>query len=151
VYHLAFKTRRDKPLLRTDAAKAIVLDTLSAYRKKHGYRLLGYAVMDNHVHAVVATGPTSTIADIVRAWKGYSCRHLQRLLGLTGSIWQDRYADNAIQSLQELRTVLEYIHNNPVKAGIAAKARDYRWSSAQAYETNGSDGSLIDKQFVAGS
>ena len=148
VYHLAFKTVQDQPLLGSDDAKQVVLDTMLAYREKLGYRLLGYTIMDNHVHAVVATDADHTIADIVRHWKGYSCRLLQTLLRRKGSVWKARYADNAIRSSRELLDVLRYVHDNPVKARIVENARRYHWSSAREYA--GDTEAVVDMGFGAG-
>ena len=145
VYHLMLKCENDEFLLDSDNAKQEVLDTIVSYRTKHGYKIAGYCLMGNHVHVVVVTGPRSTPSDIMRAWKGWSSRRLQATLGRKGGIWKDRYSDNIIMSMKELLGVLEYIHNNPVKAGIVSKATDYRWSSAREYADEATDVRIVDK------
>jgi putative transposase len=86
-------------------------------------------------------------SDIVRAWKGWTSRLLQAALNRSGRIWKDRYSDNIIRTTKELWSVIEYIHNNPVKAGLVAKATDYRWSSAREYAEGAPAERLVDKAF----
>ncbi len=47
-----------------------------------------------------------------------------------------RFDDRIIGSRHMLRTVIEYIHNNPVKAGIVERAADHKYSSARNYLLN---------------
>jgi len=133
VYHITFKTRWGQSFLASGAAKEIILQTIGAYGTRLGYHIIGYAIMDTHVHAVIRLGANTTAGKVVRAWKGFSARKFQSLLNRQGSIWQDRYADNHVKSEGELQRVLEYIHNNPVKTGKVRRQTDYAWSSAQAY------------------
>jgi len=48
-------------------------------------------------------------------------------------IWTPRFDDIAIYTGEQFRVKLNYIHNNPVKAGLAVSPEDYRFSSAGAW------------------
>jgi REP element-mobilizing transposase RayT len=48
-------------------------------------------------------------------------------------VWQDGSHPEAIYSDDFARQKIEYIHNNPVKAGLVSKAEDWSYSSARAY------------------
>jgi len=50
----------------------------------------------------------------------------------SGHLWSKRFFDKGIRSEQELLKTIEYIHNNPVKAGLVKEARDYLFSSANS-------------------
>ena len=52
-----------------------------------------------------------------------------------GYLFQDRYKSEAVESDEYLLTVLRYIHQNPVKAGISKNVRSYPWSSYNEYIT----------------
>ena len=45
----------------------------------------------------------------------------------------NRFDDEVIQNVGMLRTKLEYIHNNPVQAGLVASPEEYKYSSARNY------------------
>ena len=55
--------------------------------------------------------------------------------------WMPRFDDEVIQNEAMLLTKLEYIHNNPVKAGLVENSEDYRFSSTRNY--NMADHSVI--------
>ncbi len=57
-----------------------------------------------------------------------------------------RFDDLIIQTESQLKIKMEYIHNNPVKAGLVQKAEDWMYSSAADWLTSGSGLIKIDKE-----
>ena len=53
--------------------------------------------------------------------------------GQKRKFWMDRFDDEVIRNVGMLRTKLEYIHNNPVQAGLAGTPEEYKCSSARNY------------------
>ena len=53
------------------------------------------------------------------------------MLRRTGAFWQSESYDHWVRDDDELLRIIDYIENNPVKAGLAALPEDYRWSSAR--------------------
>jgi REP element-mobilizing transposase RayT len=103
-----------------------------ALRYFHGerYELRGWVVMPNHVHALflVQAVPMSQILD---AWKGYTAKAANRLLGREGQFWQEGYWDTYMRDGEHEQRTVGYLENNPVKAGLAKTAKDWPWSSAR--------------------
>ena len=48
-------------------------------------------------------------------------------------LWMPRFDDEAIRNREMFKTKLDYIHNNPVQAGIVDVPEDYKYSSARSY------------------
>ncbi len=72
----------------------------------------------------------------MRDFKKYIAQRSFPNLGINDNpIWMPRFDRVAINTESVFRTKLEYIHYNPVKAGLVSKAEDWRWSSAKAYNT----------------
>jgi putative transposase len=98
------------------------------------YRLIAWCIMPNHVHVLIE--PTTDLATIVRSWKSYSgrwalARNAELELGVPGrSLWMREYWDRYMRDERHLRQTVEYIHANPVKAGLCSRADGWRWSSA---------------------
>ena len=93
------------------------------------YDLHGYCVMANHVHALLT--PLTRIRNITRAVKGIAAQAGNRLLHRTGErFWQDESFDHWVRTEGEFIRIQKYIENNPVKAGLVAKAENWPWSSA---------------------
>lgn len=95
------------------------------------YRLLGWCVMANHVHAVVQQIAGYRLGDIVASWKGYSVRAINRALGRSGPVWAPDYFDRYVRDETQLFDLLNYVENNPVSAGLVDAALDWSFSSAR--------------------
>jgi putative transposase len=87
------------------------------------YELLGYVVMNDHVHVVVKPATGHDLTAIVQSWKSYTANRLQRAYGRTGRVWQREYLDRVIRDAEELSDRLAYIAGNPGK----------RWPDIERY------------------
>jgi REP element-mobilizing transposase RayT len=94
------------------------------------YRLLEWCVMPNHVHILVHCPEGSRLGDLVKTWKTFSAREINRLLSTQGKFWARDYHDRYIRDEIHLANARAYIRNNPVKAGLCKKPEDWPWSSA---------------------
>jgi hypothetical protein len=66
--------------------------------------------------------------------KGYTARQANQLLQRAGQLfWQTESYDHSVRDLLEGQRIRAYIENNPVKAGLAAHAEEYPWSSANPW------------------
>jgi REP element-mobilizing transposase RayT len=130
-YHIATRTEGGVHAFASDDAKRILVDALDFYRRRGRWRLHAFVVMANHVHLVASeTGVGLSLT--VRDFKKWTWRQLTRGLPET-RLWERRFDDNAIIHPGELVTVIQYIHNNPVRIGLVRRPEDYVWSSAPNY------------------
>jgi len=104
------------------------------------YQLRAYVILANHVHVLLL--PKAPVR-LLQSLKGVTAREANRLLGRTGeSFWQRESYDHWVRDSRELERIVAYIENNPVKAGLVARAEDYRWSSAADDKAPGAETSL---------
>jgi REP element-mobilizing transposase RayT len=95
------------------------------------YLLKSWVVMPNHAHAVVWPMPNYTLSAIVRSWKGYTAREINKLLGRMGQpVWQPEAYDHWIRDDVEHERCCRYVIYNPVKAKLCNTPQEWRWSSA---------------------
>jgi putative transposase len=107
------------------------LDLLRQYAERSYVHLAAYCLMPNHIHLIAVpdteTGLArmlqSTHADYAQAWNKAEAR--------TGHLWQGRYLSCPIER-GHLALAIRYVEMNPVRAGLAAKAWEFGWSSAAA-------------------
>jgi putative DNA methylase len=111
---------------------AIAEAVLAAWRHFHGQRycLHAWIVMPNHVHVLCEPLAGHTIPQIVGVWKSFTALAINRLLGRSGALWMEDYWDRFIRDETHYHRVIAYIHDNPVKAGLASSPEDWPWSSA---------------------
>ncbi len=99
----------------------------------------GYCLMPNHVHLIL----TPSHADGLRAALGEAhrryTRHVNFREGWRGYLWQGRFASCPMDE-RHLLACARYVELNPVRAGLARRARDWRWSSARAHLAGRDDG-----------
>jgi REP element-mobilizing transposase RayT len=95
------------------------------------YDLGPWVVMPNHVHVLVRPTGTHLLDHIVQSWKGFTAREANKLLDRTGqAFWAREYYDHIVRGDIERARLTDYIHDNPVKAGLCARWEDWPWSSA---------------------
>ena len=109
------------------------------------FRLYAFCLMPNHIHLLMETNlePLDMIfRRIGSRYVGWYNRKYERV----GHLFQDRFRSENVETEQYFLTVLRYILQNPMKAGLEEKPGTYRWSSYLAYEKGA--GSITDTQFA---
>ena len=104
------------------------------------YRLLAWVVMPNHVHVLFQPMNNWAVAKIVAAWKKFTARGIcdfrkarnanLRIGANPTPVWYPEYWDPFIRNDRHFQQTVEYIHQNPVKAGLVGRPEDWRWSGA---------------------
>jgi len=123
-------------LLRKPTSAGMVQRSLLTFDSQR-YRLLAWVVMPNHVHVLFGPMEGWTVAKIVAGWKKFTSRKIldegpDRGEGSGGPVWHREYWDRYIRDEKHFRQAVDYIHLNPVKAGLVDRAEMWRWSSAYA-------------------
>ncbi|MBI1886329.1 MAG: transposase [Chloroflexi bacterium] len=114
-----------------DRAKAELLkEVLYQTRVRYGFLLLGFAIMPDHLHAVIVPRLGDTISQVMRFVKGTYARAHNVLYDSSGPFWQPRFYDRAVRDEEALRATITYVEQNPVKAKLAGTPQDYPFSSA---------------------
>jgi putative DNA methylase len=95
------------------------------------YRMLAWVVMPNHIHVPLETMDGWPLGDVVYSWKSWTAKEANKVLQRSGQMWARECFDRYIRDGDHYADVLRYIEENPVKAGLCARAEDWRWSSAR--------------------
>ncbi len=89
------------------------------------YDLYAAVVMNNHAHVILKPILNYTLSRIMKGIKGVSANKINELRGSKGSIWQDESFDRILRDEKEFNEKLEYMFNNPIKAGITEDTWTY--------------------------
>lgn len=84
-------------------------------------------VMPDHAHVVMALLPEQSLPNVMRLIKGRSARAINMMRGRSGSLWQRESFDHILRREEDLFKKMEYVANNPVRAGLVATPEEYRW------------------------
>ena len=94
--------------------------------------LYAYCLMPNHIHLLIKEsqeGIGSVIKRIAISYASYFNHKYQRI----GHLFQDRFKSEPVDDMNYFITLIRYIHQNPVAAGITSNVEDYVWSSWVEY------------------
>jgi putative transposase len=89
-----------------------------------------YVIMPDHFHWLVQPGKDESLDRLVGRLKANSTRALNKLRGSNSKVWQKSFHDHALRREEQLKMFIEYILNNPVRAGLADTFDKYPFSFA---------------------
>ncbi len=90
-------------------------------------------VMPDHVHMIFTpliarqAMEVCSLAEIMDAIKGSSAHKINRALGRKGRVWQAESFDHVLRSSESLDAKIEYLLENPVRAGLVRQWQEYPW------------------------
>ena len=118
---------------------ATYLRMLAYFSRQHACTVHAYCLMPNHVHLLVTPRETQSCALMMKSLGQLYTQHVNRAFDRTGSLWEGRFRSCPVSSDRYALACYRYIELNPVRAGMVARAWDYRWSSYHANAEGKSD------------
>jgi REP element-mobilizing transposase RayT len=137
IYHLMSRGDRREEIFRDDLDRKDFLRTLGAACQKTGWQVHAYCLMSNHFHLVIET-PRANLVEGMKWLLGAYTMRFNRRHKLNGHLFAGRYKSLVIDATTPgyLCTVCDYVHLNPVRAGLVTKRerlQKYPWSSYPSY------------------
>jgi putative transposase len=113
-------TRSGPAYLNQTAFAAILVQAFSFYQQRQAADVLAYCIMPNHVHLVLGLPEQAPpLTRTLQGLKSFPSRQSNLLRGTTGqAVWHPESYDHRVRNQQELGRIINYVVNNPVKAGL---------------------------------
>jgi putative transposase len=146
LHFITFSCYRRLPLLSSTRARNLFVQILSEVRDRHGFSLVGYVVMPEHVHLLISEpgmGTPSTVVQVLkqrvsrrrrgkrRAPAGQLPLQFGREENSLRRFWQRRFYDFNVWSLKKRVEKLPYMHMNPLQRRLVAHPKE-RLAGARA-------------------
>src|SRR4030043_330674 len=131
-YFVTTNVRDRRSLFTEHGCHQVAIEGIIFLRTRLGHQVHAYVLMPDHMHLVITPRDNDNISQAMHSLKLYTSHQIGALLGLKGGIWQARFYERALRTPKDAEDALVYIHDNPVKAGLAKKPEDYDWSSYRA-------------------
>jgi REP element-mobilizing transposase RayT len=141
-----------KHLLADDRMKEIIIDSLRFLSRQGRVNVFAFCIMANHIHLIWQVLGNHTKEDVQRDFLKYTGQQILKRLREDKSpftdelfvcakdrkyqVWERNALSLSLESDHFFFQKLEYIHQNPVAAGICLHAEDYSYSSARFYFRN---------------
>ena len=132
IYHIMLRGINQQQIFEDEEDSFRFLETLSKYKEQCGYEIYAYCLMGNHVHILLKEGKENLTLVLKRIagsfvyWYNWKYRR-------SGHLFQDRFKSEPVDDDAYFLTVLRYIHQNPIKAGLSKSVDGYKFSSYNEY------------------
>jgi len=131
-YHVLNRGNARQTVFHDDDDFAAFVCLFGEASERVAMRIAAYCVMPNHFHLVLWPLNDGDLGAWMQWLMTTHVRRHHRRYGTNGHIWQGRFKAFPIQRDDHLLTVMRYVERNPVRARLAQKSADWRWSSRSA-------------------
>lgn len=138
LYHVLNRGNYRRDVFETAGAAQAFVTALEEASSRYGWRVHAYVVMRNHYHLAIET-PQPNLSDGMHWLQATLATRFNRFRNERGHLFQGRYKAILLEDFSVLARVVNYIHLNPLRAGIVEHAylQTFRWSSLARF-TKGS-------------
>lgn len=140
IYHVMLRGVNRDAIFLEEVDRERFLQSLGKVKEASGCRVLAYCLMRNHVHLVLRTGDEPIGAVVKRLGVRYA-GWFNHKYGRVGHLFQDRFKSLPVDDDAYLVTLLRYVWDNPVVAGLVTVPEAYWWSSRRLF---GRQSTLVD-------
>ncbi|MHB9296667.1 hypothetical protein PilKf_02442 [Pillotina sp. SPG140] len=135
-YHVTFEINRWLMELKNPVIKALLIKIIAEAHRKYGFKLWNFCIMDNHVHFLITPDKDVSLSVIMKWIKMVFAIRWNKMHGVTGHVWGDRFHARVIESSEDFLRVFRYINQNPVKAGLVRQAKEWIFGGLYHYLHN---------------
>lgn len=134
VYHVLNRGNYRRDLFQSAGEAGAFVKALEEVVGRYGWTLHAFAVMRNHYHLALETPEPNLVAGMHWLQSAFATR-FNRLHGERGHLFQGRYQSLVVEDRAALARLVDYIHLNPVRAGIVGVEQlpMFRWGSLGAF------------------
>lgn len=131
LYHVTSRGNARADIYLDDLDREVFLDLYAEVAGRFAWRCHVYCMMTNHYHWVVTT-PEANLSRGMRHLNGVYTQRFNRRHDRVGHLFQGRFKAILVERDTYLKVLARYVVLNPVRAGLARRAQDWRWSSFRA-------------------
>ena len=132
-HHIILRGNNRQAIFMDSADFQRMLALLQNHAKEQGVQVHSYVLMSNHLHLLLTPLQNDSLPKMMQAVGRSYVLYFNKRHGRSGTLWEGRYRSSLIQTERYFLACMAYIDLNPVRAGMAAQAADYLWSSHGHY------------------
>lgn len=131
-YHIILRGNNGQNIFFSDADRFKFCILIQQGLERFPHFMHGFCLMRNHVHLVLQAGD-GPISSFMHHLSSCYAQYINRTQHRKGHLFQDRYCDFLVNDEAYLLKLIQYVHLNPVRAGLVKTPENYLWSSHQTY------------------
>ena len=133
VYHILFRGVNQQNIFEEEADFNKLKEIISTVKEDLKFEIYAYCFMSNHVHIVLKEKNIGDISQIMKRVLTKYARWYNIKYGRSGALIANRYKSVPVEINEYFLHLIRYVHQNPIKAGIVEKCKDYTYSSFVEY------------------
>jgi len=134
----------------------ILAHSINFLKEKYSFQIVAFVLMPSHIHLIIHFDDRPKLSETMRDFKKFTSTKIRQQIeedkryhllerlrdNAVGKkrqvfkLWQDRFDSLVITSPRTLKTKIDYIHSNPVRANLVEGITDWQYSSALYYYLN---------------
>ena len=134
-YHIIQRGVNQEYIFKAPGDKSYLLEMVSDAKEQFDLKIFAYAIMGNHYHLFIQA-LNVPISKIMHQINTRYAIYYNKKYEKVGHVFESRYKGILVQDDSYFVTLIKYIHNNPVAAGICDSIEEYKWSSDMFYRRN---------------
>jgi putative transposase len=131
----------------SERVKELFLRVVKRAKAKLSFVLRNFCIMGNHIHLMLRPIGGASLSRIMQWVLSVFAAAFNRMFGIQGHVWYDRFKSKVIESVQQQLATFRYIARNPVVAKIVAAPVEYAYGGVRHIRDG--DWSLIDRSGAA--
>lgn len=131
--HIIQRGNNRQVIFAADADYQFFRDAVVEAAGRFGLAIHAYVWMTNHIHLLATPTDADSISKTFQSAGRKYVQYFNYTYRRSGTIWEGRYRATVVDSERYMLSIMRYIELNPVRAGMVAHPRDYRWSSHRRY------------------
>ena len=144
IYHVMLRGINQQQIFEEQEDYLKFLEIVKEYKIISKFEIYAYCLMGNHIHLLIKV-LEEPLEQIFKRIGGKFVYWYNIKYQRVGHLFQDRFKSEPVETTDYFLTVIRYIHQNPIKAGLCKELIDYPYSSYKEYIFGGD---LIDREFV---
>jgi putative transposase len=146
-YHVYNRGVDKQPICRDEIDCYKFIEVLGDAVKEYGLELYAYCLLRNHYHLFLQT-PLGNLKEAMWHFGSRYVSYLNFRYDRVGPLFQGRYKSRLVDTDEYSLTLVRYIHQNPMEAGIVGSLDEYRWSSYRHYSEKLSKPAWLDTRWI---
>ena len=132
-YHVMFRGVNHCHLFEEEQDFEKLMDYVVAVQEEFEVEVHAYCLMSNHGHFLMREKAAGDLQLVMKKILAPYASWFNRKYERCGALIADRYKSVCVENDPYLLTLVRYIHQNPIAAGMADRCEQYRWSSYRDY------------------
>jgi putative transposase len=128
-HHVIQRGNNRQPIVLDETDRRMLYSLWLEESQRHKVAVNAYVLLDNHFHMLLTPPSDEAMSLMMQSVGRTYVRYFNKRHNRSGTLWEGRYKSSLIDSEAYLLTCMAYIDLNPVRAGLAESAEDFRWSS----------------------